>query len=306
MKKRIISTLTLLIFIFSGFTLNVQAENKERVTFGTDLTDAQEQEMLKGFGVSSDNVSIDRITNEDIIKQLGLDPNDKSNYQGGCYSSSYVKLKNDNGIVVDAKNLTEVTGLMLSNALLTSGVTNAEVKASSPFPVTGTSALSGILKGFEAIQGKELSLKNKKTAQKEIETTSTLADEIGFDEAAAVINDVKTAVIKKAPKTEEEVSSIVQDVTKDYKIPLSDTQKENVTNLMVDIKDLDIDYSKVKDTLNNLTDQLSTALDKAGTQLSDSGFFQKALDGIGDFLSGIGDWFKSLASKDSAVDPQAN
>ena len=53
-------------------------------------------------------------------------------------------------------------------------------------------------------------MKNKKTAQKEIETTSTLADEIGFNEALpAVINDVKTAVIKKAPKTEEEVSSIV-------------------------------------------------------------------------------------------------
>lgn len=306
MKKQIISILTLSALIFCSFNINVQAQNKERVTFGIDLTEVQEQEMLKVFGVSSDNVSIDRITNEDIINQLGLDPNDKSNYQGGCYSSSYVKLTNNNGIVVDAKNLTEVTGLMLSNALLTSGVINADVKASSPFPVTGTSALSGILKGFEAIQGKELSLQNKKTAQKEIETTSTLADEIGFDEAAAVINDVKTAVIKEAPKTKEEVSSLVQDVTKDYKSPLSDAQKESITNLMVDIKDLNIDYSKVKATLSNLTDQLSTALDKAGTQLSDSGFFKKALDGIGDFLSGVGDWFKALSSKNSPSDTPAS
>lgn len=302
MKKRFISTLALCAFIFSSFATNVQAQNKERVTFGIDLTEVQEEEMLKEFGVSSDQVSIDRITNEDIIKQLGLDPNDQSNYKGGCYSSSYVKLTNDNGIIVDAKKLTEVTGLMLSNALLTSGVTNAEVKASSPFPVTGTSALSGILKGFEAIQGEELSLKNKKTAQKEIETTSTLADEIGFDEAATVINDVKTEIIKESPKTEGEVSSIVDKVTKNYTIDLSDTQKANITSLMTDINDLNIDYSKVKDTLNNLSDQLSNALSEAGSKLSDSGFFQKIFDSISDFFSGIADWFKSLFSNDSSVD----
>jgi len=304
MKKKIISTLTLCAFVFSAFNMNVQAQNKERVTFGIDLTDSQEEKMLKEFGVSADKVSIDRITNDDIIKQLGLDPNDQSNYSGGCYSSSYVKLTNSNGIIVEANNLTEVTGLMLSNALLTSGVTNAEVKASSPFPVTGTSALSGILKGFEAIQGKELSLKNKKAAQKEIETTASLGDEIGVDEAATVINDVKTAVIKEAPKTEAEVSSIVKDVTKDYKIELSDAQKESITNLMLDVKDLDIDYSKVKDTLNNLKDQLSTALDNAGTKLSDSGFFEKLFNGIGDFFNSFVDWFSSVISKDSSSDPQ--
>lgn len=296
MKKKFISTVALFTFIFSALTMNVQAQNKERVTFGVDLTESQEEEMLKEFGVSSDKVSIDRITNDDIIKQLGLDPNDKSNYEGGCYSSSYVKLTNSNGIIVDANKLTEVTGLMLSNALLTSGITNAEVKASSPFPVTGTSALAGILKGFEAVQGEELSLKNKKTAQKEIETTSSLADDIGFDEAATIINDVKTAIIKNAPKTEAEVSSIVKEITKDYKIELSDSQKENITSLMMDIKDLNIDYSKVKDTLNNLKDQLSTALDDAGINLSDSGFFEKLFNGIGDFFKYLLDFFTSLIS----------
>lgn len=296
MKKKFISTVALFTFIFSALTMNVQAQNKERVTFGVDLTESQEEEMLKEFGVSSDKVSIDRITNDDIIKQLGLDPNDKSNYEGGCYSSSYVKLTNSNGIIVDANKLTEVTGLMLSNALLTSGITNAEVKASSPFPVTGTSALAGILKGFEAVQGEELSLKNKKTAQKEIETTSSLADDIGFDEAATIINDVKTAIIKNAPKTEAEVSSIVKEITKDYKIELSDSQKENITSLMMDIKDLNIDYSKVKDTLTNLKDQLSTALDDAGINLSDSGFFEKLFNGIGDFFKYLLDFFTSLIS----------
>lgn len=309
MKKKLLSTLTLCAFVFSGLSINVQAQNKERVTFGIDLTDVQETEMLKEFGVSADKVTIDRVTNDDIVKQLGLDPKDPSNYVGGCYSSSYVKLTDKDGVIVTAHNLTEVSGLMLSNALLTSGVINAEVKASSPFPVTGTSALSGILKGFEAIQGSELSLKNKKTAQKEIETTSSLADEIGFDEAATVINDIKTEVIKDSPKTKEEVSSIVNDVTKDYTIELSEDQKANITALMVDINDLDIDYSKVKDTLNNLSDQLSNALKEAGSNLSESGFFQKVFNSIGDFFSGIVDWFKSLFTTDSTnetIEPESD
>ncbi|MGL5380744.1 DUF1002 domain-containing protein [Clostridium sp.] len=300
MKKQIISLLTVTTLIFSSFTVNVQAQNKERVTFGIDLTDAQEEQMLKEFGVTTDKVSIDRITNDDIIKQLGLDPNDQSNYQGGCYSSSYVKLTNEGGINVQANNLTEVTGLMLSNALVTSGVTNADVKASSPFPVTGTSALSGILKGFEAIKGEELSLKNKKVAQEEVETTANLGEEIGFDEAAAVINDVKTEIIKEAPKSEAEVEKIVNKVTKDYTIDITDEQKSNITNLMVQVNDLNIDYSEVKETLSNISDKISNALETAGKELSNSGFFQNIWNNISDFFSNIVDWFKSLFTGDSS------
>lgn len=252
--------------------------------------------MLKEFGVKENEVSVDRITNDDIIKQLGLDPNDQSNYQGGCYSSSYVKLTNSGGIQVTAKNLTEVTPLMLSNALVTSGVTNAEVKASSPFHVTGTSALSGILKGFESAKGEELSLKNKKTAQEEIETTSDLGEEIGYDEAAKVINDVKTKVIKEAPKNSEEISKIVENVTNNYTVEISDEQKEQIKALMVNINDLDIDYDNVKETLKNISNQISEALKNSGKDIQDSGFLQGLFDAIGNFFSQFFDWIKGLGN----------
>ncbi len=297
MKKNILKLITACTVALSLFSFTVQAQNKERVTFGVDLTDAQEAQMLKEFGVSENEVSIDRITNDDIIKQLGLDANDKSNYQGGCYSSSYVKLTNNGGIQVKSNNLTEVTSLMLSNALVTSGVTNAEIKASSPFPVTGTSALSGILKGFESAKGEELSLKNKKTAQEEIETTSELGEEIGYDEAAKVINDVKTKVIKEAPKNSEEISKIVDNVTKNYTVQISDEQKEEIKALMVNINDLDIDYDNVKDTLKNIGNQISEALKKSGKDIQDSGFFQGLFDAIGNFFSEIFSWIESLFNK---------
>ncbi|MBU5454229.1 DUF1002 domain-containing protein [Caproiciproducens sp. MSJ-32] len=297
MKKNFLKFTAACALSISLFSVNVQAQNKERVTFGIDLTDAQEQELLKEFGVSEDQVTIDRITNEDIIEQLGLDPNDPSNYQGGCYSSSYVKLTDKGGIQVKAKNLTEVTALMLSNALVTSGITNAEVMASSPFPVTGTSALSGILKGFEGAKGEELSLKNKKTAQEEIEVTSELGEKIGYDEAAKVINDVKTQVLKETPKNNEEIAKIIDNVTKNYTIELTEEQKEEIKTLMSKINELDIDYDKVKDTLKNISNQIAEVLKESGKEIQESGFFQNLLTALGNFFSSIFDFLKKLLDK---------
>lgn len=297
MKKNFLKFTAACALSISLFSVNVQAQNKKRVTFGIDLTDAQEQELLKEFGVSEDQVTIDRITNEDIIEQLGLDPNDPSNYQGGCYSSSYVKLTDKGGIQVKAKNLTEVTALMLSNALVTSGITNAEVMASSPFPVTGTSALSGILKGFEGAKGEELSLKNKKTAQEEIEVTSELGEKIGYDEAAKVINDVKTQVLKETPKNNEEIAKIIDNVTKNYTIELTEEQKEEIKTLMSKINELDIDYDKVKDTLKNISNQIAEVLKESGKEIQESGFFQNLLTALGNFFSSIFDFLKKLLDK---------
>lgn len=291
MKKILTKILITTILSLNLSTISSFATQKGRVTFGIDLTDSQEVQMLKDFNVSENDVTIDRITNEDIINQLGLDPNDKSNYEGGCYSSSYVQLKNKGGIQVESYNLTEVTSLMLSNALVTSGVTDAVIVAGSPFPVTGTSALAGILKGFEKEKGEELSLKNKKTAQEEIETTSSLGDEIGQDEAAKVINDIKTKIIKESPKNEEEIKKIVEAMIKDYDFKLSEEQKSKINTLMININNLDIDYSVVKDTLKNVGNQISDALKQSGSALQESGFLQKIIDSVINFLSSI---FNSL------------
>ena len=141
-----------------------------------------------------------------------------------------------------------------------------------------------------------MSLKNKKTAQEEIETTSDLGEEIGYDEAAKVINDVKTKVIKEAPKNSEEISKIVENVTNNYTVEISDEQKEQIKALMVNINDLDIDYDNVKETLKNISNQISEALKNSGKDIQDSGFLQGLFDAIGNFFSQFFDWIKGLGN----------
>ena len=256
------------------------------LALGSDLTDAQEAALRKYFN-APDGTNTIYVTDEVIIKQLGLDPNDPANYAGGCYSSAYVKLLDDNsGINVKATNLTEVTESMLMNALITSGITAADVKVSSPFKVTGTSALSGILAGVEEVGGFEISLKQKEIAQKEIETTVEVGDEIGSEEASTIINDIKTEVIKEKPKTEEEIKKIVENITNQYNVNISINAKDSIVNLMSHVNDLGLDYSELKSSLKEASNKLSNNLKKLGIKLKEEGFFEK-----------IKDWFVDLWDK---------
>ena len=256
------------------------------LALGSDLTDAQEAALRKYFN-APDGTNTIYVTDEVIIKQLGLDPNDPANYAGGCYSSAYVKLLDDNsGINVKATNLTEVTESMLMNALITSGITAADVKVSSPFKVTGTSALSGILAGVEEVGGFEISLKQKETAQKEIETTVKVGDEIGSEEASTIINDIKTEVIKEQPKTEEEIKKIVENITNQYNVNISINAKDSIVNLMSHVNDLGLDYSELKSSLKEASNKLSNNLKELGSKLKEEGFFEK-----------IKNWFVDLWDK---------
>lgn len=256
------------------------------LALGSDLTDAQEAALRKYFN-APDGTNTIYVTDEVIIKQLGLDPNDPANYAGGCYSSAYVKLLDDNsGINVKATNLTEVTESMLMNALITSGITSADVKVSAPFKVTGTSALSGILAGVEEVGGFEISLKQKETAQKEIETTVEVGDEIGSEEASTIINDIKTEVIKEQPKTEEEIKKIVENITNQYNVNISINAKDSIVNLMSHVNDLGLDYSELKSSLKEASNKLSNNLKELGIKLKEEGFFEK-----------IKNWFVDLWDK---------
>ena len=275
------------------------------LALGSDLTDAQEAALRKYFN-APDGTNTIYVTDEVIIKQLGLDPNDPANYAGGCYSSAYVKLLDDNsGINVKATNLTEVTESMLMNALITSGITAADVKVSSPFKVTGTSALSGILAGVEEVGGFEISLKQKETAQKEIETTVEVGDEIGSEEASTIINDIKTEVIKEQPKTEEEIKKIVENITNQYNVNISINAKDSIVNLMSHVNDLGLDYSELKSSLKEASNKLSNNLKELGIKLKEEGFFEKIKNWVVDLWDKFINLFRSnvnneVVSKENA------
>lgn len=297
--KHFLSALLLCTLVFTLPLHTAFAEVGKIVTLGANLTTAQKDDMLKEFGVNKDEVKIIEITNKDITDLLGGD----SNTPGGgnsSFSSSYVELlSKGNGISVETNNLTQVTGNMLVNALITAGITDAHIKASSPFPVTGEAALTGILKGFETSTGNKISETQKKVAQDEVGVVGNLGESVGNDKASSIINDIKTQVIKDKPKNEEQIKDIIVNITNNYNVKLTDEQKKEIQGLMSRINDLDINYDSVKDSLNKFGSEIKNILKDQGEKIKESGFFQKLWEDIKDFFSSLFDKIEKSFNNDN-------
>lgn len=290
-NKAIVLTLSAGIFFTALTPITAKADSYTVVTLGADLTEAQKEEMLKYFGVTKNDANVIEITSKEEYDALG---NVATSTQLGnkSISSSYVEPTSSGGLNITTNNLTWVTDAMIKNALITAGVENANVKASAPFKVSGTAALTGILKGFENSESGQTIDQNKKdAANQEIVVTGDLGDKIGQDDATNLINDIKKDVIKKNPKTDAEVNKIVDKDIKDYKDQLSEEDINNIKSLMTKINDLDLNYNSLKDQLNDVSNQLKDKISNVDAE----GLFNK----IGRFFSDIWTAVKNLFSSDN-------
>ncbi|KEI97877.1 DUF1002 domain-containing protein [Clostridium botulinum] len=286
--KTVISKLLVLVFTFS-LIISASSANKvyadafKVVTLGADLTNEQKEEMLKYFGVTRKEVNVMEVNKEEEDKYLAGVATRK---QIGTKSIScaYVEPTDKGGLNISTHNIYWVTENMIRNALITAGVENANVKVGAPFNVSGTAALTGILKGFESSKGgKKIDEEKKKVANEEMVVTGNLGEKIGQDEAANLINEVKKEVVKEKPKTEKEIKNIVKDATNNYGYKLSDEDMQKITALMNKINGLDLDFKQIKDQLNQVSNKLKDVV----TSEEAKGFFSKLWEGIKDFFDNI-------------------
>ncbi|ERK30098.1 DUF1002 domain-containing protein [Clostridium intestinale] len=288
-NKLIISSMALGAFV-TGFTgVTAHADSFKSVTLGADLTQAQKDDMLKYFGVKKNEVNLLEVTSKEEHTYLGKVAT-QAQLGNRAISCSYVEPTSKGGIKVSTNNLTWVNDGMIKNALITAGIENANVVAAAPFEVSGTAALTGILKGFEnSTSGQKIDENKKEAANEELVTTGDVAEKIGQDDASNLMNDIKKKVIKEKPKTEEEVNKIVDNAVKDYKDKLSSEDIASIKALMSKINNLDLDYNSIKDQLNDVTNQLKDKL----TSEEAKGLFAK----IGQFFSDVFNAIKNLFSK---------
>lgn len=284
-SKRIIGRLSTAILIASILisvpVKQAYADAFKVVTLGADLTAKQKEDMLKHFGVTKEEANVITVTNKEERKYLG-DVADAKQIGTKSISSSYVEPTDNGGLNISTNNMYWVSESMIRNALITAGIENAVVKASAPFNVSGTAALTGILKGFENSEGGEKIDEDKKeAANEEIVVTGDLGEEIGKDEAAKLINEVKKEVIEASPKTAEDIKNIVVNISNEYNLNLSSEDIEKITSLMEKINSLDIDFDEVKSQLNDVTDKLKETLTSEEAQ----GFFSKLFSAIKDFFA---------------------
>ncbi len=299
-KKKIISVLMATCLVFSSFGIGKSfADSSKVVTIGVNNTAQQKQTILNYFGVKESEVQIITVNNKEERAYLG---NVATEEQLGTktYSCAYVEPTTEgSGINVKTANITWVTSSMVATTLSTAGLTGANCVIAAVFPVSGTGALTGVMKAFENATGKKLDENKKELASEELITTGDLGDKIGQDKATGIINDVKANIIKNNTSDTTQIAETIKNITNNYNITLTDAQIDKITALMEKIVAQNYDYNEMKATLNNVSDVVQDNLKDAGENIGNSGI----LDSIGSFFAGIGDWFSGLfgGSKDLGI-----
>lgn len=250
MKKILASLLLLLVT-----TTSVMASGKAVISLGSDLNEAQRTQMKDVLG-ADENTKIIEVTNAEERKYLGEFVDSKIIGTRAISSAYAEKLEDGAGIEAEVYNVTWVTKDMVINSLATAGIKDAKVKVAAPFNVSGTAALTGIIKAFEDAAGEVVSEEKKEIANEEIAKTGELGQDIGKDEAAELVKVVKEAVIESDIKSQEDIEKVIADSAQELNIALTDEQKQKISELMSKISSLDLNVEDIKSQLKNISGQL--------------------------------------------------
>lgn len=293
MKFKRITAAILAICMLAGFSTAFAAnEGEARTVIGSDITQSQINDVYEDFGIERGSVTELTVTNSEEREYLeGLV--DESVIGSRSISCVYIKLLDKGeGLDVTTNNVNWCTKEIYSNALVTAGITDAQIIVTAPFEVSGTAALTGIYKAYEDVTGEELDETAKAVGTEEMVITSELAEQIGNYDATILVNELKLMLDELENYTDEELYAEIERIAAEYSISLTEEQINQLIQLARGLQKMDSSellknvqniQGKLKD-LAGFVDQATTAGGKI------SAFFAN----IGDFFKSIGDFFKGI------------
>ncbi len=168
---------------------------------------------------------------------------------------------------------------MYANAMITAGVEDAEVYVTAPMEVSGTGALTGILKAYEVQNDVSIPEEQKQVANEEVVKTAELGESIGTEEATELITRVKQEISEQNIESSEDIRVLIQNIAVDMNIELTQEQTDGLVSLFDRMKDLNVDWGQVQDQISKVQDNIGSFVNSDETQ----SFFASFLD----FINGI-------------------
>ncbi len=256
--QRIISLILLSIIILPNFVLgdaigDPNSLPSKVVAMGANLTSAQRSQVLKIFGFDNEeDVDIIQVTNGEEKEYLG-EYIDSSMIGTRAISSVYLeKQKKGRGISVELYNITWVTEEMYKNAAITAGVEDAKIVVASPFDVSGTSALTGIMKSFEDITGEKIDPKRKDLANQELAIMGDLKDSIGAKKTIELIVKVKQEVLKNDYTLDGDIKESVEKIIKELNIEINKEDIQKIIDFLSKLSKTDIDKAGILEDIKQI------------------------------------------------------
>ncbi|KEZ51479.1 MULTISPECIES: DUF1002 domain-containing protein [Metabacillus] len=293
MKKIMITAFSLALLAFPSMGLADAAPGDKIITLGKNLTEAQKDSMLSEMG-ADDSAQVIEVTNEEEHKYLG-NYIPKAQIGTRAISSSAITIEESGaGLEVNTKNVNWVTDEMYLNALMTAGVKDASIQVSAPFEVSGTAALTGLLKAYEVSSDEAIPEDVKQVANEELVKTAELGDKVGQENASALMAKIKEDIAKNGvPETDAEFRELIETSANDLGITLSEEEINSLVALFNKMKDVNIDWNQVGQQLDQAKDKISKFID------SEEG--QNFLDQLKEFFIALWDAIIAIFSnKDNA------
>ena len=288
--KKITSLLLALLMLGSSFCL-ADSISESRTVIGADLDDSEIESVYKTFGINRGDVKELTVTNADERRYLEGQV-DESLIGTKSISCIYIEaLDEGKGLDVTVNNITWCTADMYMNAMVTAGITDANVKIAAPFQVSGTAALTGIYMAYEDITGKKLDEDAKLVGTKELTITAELADEIGSADSTAIVNELKLILDQTKDMTDDELREQIKQIAEKYDVTLTDSQIDQLISLCRSMEKLDI--SELKQKVEEVQQYIKNIAETKGNVEK---FLSEAADTVTEFVNKVIDFFKNLFS----------
>ncbi|RXI99436.1 DUF1002 domain-containing protein [Anaerobacillus alkaliphilus] len=256
------------------------------VTLGENLSVDQQRLLLQEMDVAED-VPIIFVTNQEEHQYLGNYISKQKIGTRAISSARITMLEAGAGITVRTNNIDWVSEGMYANALVTAGLTDADIYVTAPFKVSGTGALTGIIKAYEISAEIEIPEEQKQVANEEMVKTAELGDRFGFEQATELMTRIKEEIAKNPVTTDAELRDLILRVAKELGITLTDEELNGLVSLFNRMKDLNIDWNQVQNQIGKIRDNLGDFLSREDTQT----FIGKFLEVISELINVIKGWF---------------
>ncbi|MEC2070512.1 MULTISPECIES: DUF1002 domain-containing protein [Alkalihalophilus] len=260
------------------------------VTLGENLSPADREKILAEMN-ETEETEIITVSNQEEREYLG-DYISSSQIGTRALSSTKITLAEQGaGINVETNNITWVSEGMYANALVTAGVEDAEIYVTAPFPVSGTAALTGLIKAYEIAAEIEIPEEQKQVANEEMVRTAELAESIGVEEATELMNRIKEEIANNPVESEEDLRELIRRIAAELGIELTEQELDGLVSLFMRMKDLNINWDQVQDQISKVRDNLGEFLAREDTQ----NFISRFLEVIAQLIEALKGLFTSEA-----------
>ncbi len=267
------------------------------IAFGADLKPSEKTSVLNIFGLAETDLADYKtieITNKDEHDYLG-DYLDKSVIGTRALSSvMIIKTEEGRGIRVSTNNVNYCTSGMYCNALITAGLSDAQVTVAAPFNISGTSALVGAMKAYSVMTGEDISESTMDTATDELVTTAEVAESIGDnDKVVQLVAAAKQKIFEEELSSMDDIRDAVESSAEALKINIKEEDVEKLTAMLKKVSEVDIDVDSIKEQASEIYNKLKDAgidfskVDTKGLAEKVGDFFSNIFNAIKDFFSGL-------------------